>query len=399
MANFEQLKILKDSIDAWNQWRHDSPDLMVDLHGADLPRAYLRGANLEGADLSGADLNGADLSRANLEEADLSRANLRTAYLDGANLRGAYLDWADLSRANLEGADLSNAILIEANLRLANLRQASLRGASLRGANLTGANLEEAIREGTEILDAISRITSEGSRRPSSQQTPTLREGPWADIKPFNGSIVKFQSRADLTPQYLMTRVVPYLNAISRIQEVIANAQGRLRKEVLIESITRNPYVEVKFDWGAEAYKALRDEIVPWRRKNLEALGKLREDEKRAEIAIERAEMLEEESTVLTDQADAENVEAEALKLRAEAQKIAVEAAVLRAQAEKRRLDNERLTVQLQAGKIDLALKVLAAMAPNLSETDKIAYAVNLLPPIDVVITSELEPVDPSILP
>jgi hypothetical protein len=399
MADLEQLKLLKDSIDAWNQWRRDTPEIFVDLYGADLRRAYLRGANLEGADLSGADLNGADLSRANLEGADLSRANLRTAYLDGANLRGAYLDWADLSRANLEGADLGNAILLEANLRLANLRQATLDGANLTGANLTGANLEDAIREGGKILDPIYQVTTEPSRRAGSLRTPTLREGPRADFKLFNRLVVKFQSLENLTPQYLLTRVGPYLNAISRIQEIIDHAQGRPRKEVLIESITQNSLVEVKFDWGAEAYQIVRDEIIPWRRKNQEALGKLQEDKKQADTAIKQAEMLEQESDGFKDQADVEQAVAEAIKLRAEAQRIAAEAAVQRARAEKQQLDHERMRVQLQVEKIDIALKALALMAPNLSETDKIAYVVELLPPIDIVITSKLEPVAPSVLP
>ena len=88
-AEKEHLEILKQGVEAWNQWRKANP----------LARPKLLSADLSGADLSGADLSGANLFGANLRGADLSRANLF-----GADLR-----WADLSRAYLLGANLSRA--------------------------------------------------------------------------------------------------------------------------------------------------------------------------------------------------------------------------------------------------------------------------------------------------
>jgi uncharacterized protein YjbI with pentapeptide repeats len=111
-----------------------------DLHGANLPGAYMPGANLRGADLANA-----TLSYANLNGADLTGANLSYATLSGANLNGADLTGANLSYATLSGANLRYGNLGNANLTGANLTGAYLRYADLTGANLSGANLSGAI--------------------------------------------------------------------------------------------------------------------------------------------------------------------------------------------------------------------------------------------------------------
>jgi len=136
MANPEHLKILKEGIGVWNEWREKHPDIRPDLMDADLWKENLAKANLSGANLSGANLSGANLTKANLFGADLYGANLSRANLSGANLSGA-----DLRKANLIGADLYGANLTKANLFGADLRKANLIGADLYGANLIGAHL------------------------------------------------------------------------------------------------------------------------------------------------------------------------------------------------------------------------------------------------------------------
>src|SRR5258706_4812052 len=115
--NPEHLKILRQGVEAWNQWRTKNPEIEpylrdASLHGADLSRAYFTGADLSGADLSGADLVDADLSRA-----DLGRTNLGGADFRGASLRSADLREANLRYANLGGADFRGASLRSADLR------------------------------------------------------------------------------------------------------------------------------------------------------------------------------------------------------------------------------------------------------------------------------------------
>jgi Pentapeptide repeats (8 copies) len=69
MGNPEHLKILKQGIEAWKEWRRQYPSIRPNLTEADLI-----GANLTEADLTEANLIGADLSRADLSRADLPGA-------------------------------------------------------------------------------------------------------------------------------------------------------------------------------------------------------------------------------------------------------------------------------------------------------------------------------------
>jgi hypothetical protein len=141
MANEKHLKIIKQGVEKWNEWRKDNRGIELDLSRADLSKMNLSKAFLVSVELTGAKLNGADLSYAILSGAFLSNANLSEANLSGAIIREAELRKADLSRANLMLADLTEAILFEANLGQANLGGARLVAANLNGANLIEANL------------------------------------------------------------------------------------------------------------------------------------------------------------------------------------------------------------------------------------------------------------------
>ncbi|MGB8980357.1 MAG: toll/interleukin-1 receptor domain-containing protein [Anaerolineales bacterium] len=101
MANKEQLEILKQGVDVWNQWRQDHPNIKIDLSGADLVAA----------DLNGADLRAANLSRADLRRADLGRADLRNAILWGVNFTRA-----DLRQANLMDSVMGHAFFGDCDL-------------------------------------------------------------------------------------------------------------------------------------------------------------------------------------------------------------------------------------------------------------------------------------------
>jgi uncharacterized protein YjbI with pentapeptide repeats len=136
MANPEHLKILKQGVAAWYEWRQAHAGMTPDL---------------ERADLKGADLHWMNLTSVNLRSSDLSGTNLLLANLDGANLLLTDLSSADLRGANLHLATLDGASLKEANLNGAKLIGASLAGAHLRGANFGGADLENSDFRGTYI--------------------------------------------------------------------------------------------------------------------------------------------------------------------------------------------------------------------------------------------------------
>jgi uncharacterized protein YjbI with pentapeptide repeats len=169
MANQKHVDLLKQGIEAWNDWRKEHPSLEVDLSwtdgtngdfsGIDLSGANLLGAKLRGADfreanLSETNLSGADLSNANLSNSNLSNADLFDAQLSGAQLRGAMLTNVNLNRANLSNADLSGVNLHAFNLSSANLIKVNLSGADLSGADLSGANLRDANLLGATLWNA-----------------------------------------------------------------------------------------------------------------------------------------------------------------------------------------------------------------------------------------------------
>jgi hypothetical protein len=91
MADEAQLKILKQGVKAWNQWRKDHSDKEIELRGADLLGALLQGADLHEANLSRSTLIGARLQGANLEGANLVGSSLGQANLSHADITGVYL--------------------------------------------------------------------------------------------------------------------------------------------------------------------------------------------------------------------------------------------------------------------------------------------------------------------
>jgi uncharacterized protein YjbI with pentapeptide repeats len=211
MANREHLDLLKQGVNAWNQWRKEYPNIQPDLSEAHFPLAdfsginlsqtnlmkadmrglqdlshisavkimnmepeeaenaikfdrrkhkcvcvQLGGADLSDADLSAADLWLADLSNADLSGADLSETNLTDTLLNGTNLSRANLSktrlWdIDLRETNLSGANLSGADLRRKDLSGMNLSGVNLSGADLRETNLSGANLSEADLSGAKL--------------------------------------------------------------------------------------------------------------------------------------------------------------------------------------------------------------------------------------------------------
>jgi uncharacterized protein YjbI with pentapeptide repeats len=106
MANIELVKILKQGVAEWNQWRGKNSRMFPDLVGADLRGANLIGANLGGVNLTGGDLTSANLASATLIDANLSAADLRWANVSGTNLGGA-----DLSGAYVFNSDFTNSLV------------------------------------------------------------------------------------------------------------------------------------------------------------------------------------------------------------------------------------------------------------------------------------------------
>jgi uncharacterized protein YjbI with pentapeptide repeats len=113
MADEEHLFLLKQRVEAWNEWRlaelETRPDLSgADLDGVDLREAVLYQANLSYANLSEANLSGVDLSGADLSEADLSGANLSEALIKSTNSVGTSFEGANVSDTVFADLDFSS---------------------------------------------------------------------------------------------------------------------------------------------------------------------------------------------------------------------------------------------------------------------------------------------------
>jgi uncharacterized protein YjbI with pentapeptide repeats len=231
VADDAHLKIIRQGVEAWNQWREDNPETRPDLRRADLTDENLAGANLTWASLSktnladaylvDSDLTAADLTRANLAEANLTRTNLTEAKLIAAYLPEVDLSEAKLIRANaaratltsayLYGANLNGATLVEAELAEANLTKAQLTGADLSGATLTRAELAEAdlsgaTLTGTNLYGAnLSEANLTAAYLPDAQLRMANLDGAMLTRANLDGTNLRMTnlSRADLTEAYL----------------------------------------------------------------------------------------------------------------------------------------------------------------------------------------------------
>jgi hypothetical protein len=188
---------------------------------------------------------------------------------------------------------------------------------------------------------------------------------------------IKGDAFQTLTPHDLATTISPFLNAISEIQRIIDEISGRKPRGIRIRAIRQESPISISLEGAAEAVQVVKDTVVPSWRKHAETMAHLSEQEKQAEIESKKAEVLEKRAS--------------AAKGRAEAEKLVAEAVKQREEAEKMKLENEKLRIELHRAKIQLALDILNQLAPNLSETDRVAYLIRLLPPLDTVISSNLE--------
>lgn len=159
MANPEHLKILKQGVALWNQWRLDSSQVIPNLIGADLRDADLRKVNF-----SNTLLGSANLSRADLQQSSLHIANTFRTLFGSTNMRQANLAHARLEAPNLRNADLSDS----------DLRFTMIRAATLSGANFAGARLNHTILAGVNLSE-VSGLDSLVHYGPSAVDHVTLQ--------------------------------------------------------------------------------------------------------------------------------------------------------------------------------------------------------------------------------
>jgi len=256
MANKEHLEILKQGVEAWNNWRKKKPLTIPDLSdthfigenlsGVDLSQTYLYEAKFICANISGANLSGADLGEAYLGASNISRANLSGANLHRTNLNGADLSCTDLLRASLLDANLYKAVLTEAKLNSADLRYCQLVECNLTGAVLTGVKLYGTARDNWIIKDVECKYVywDEGGK----QRSPKDR-----DLEP--GEFERLYAQMP-TIEYVfedgMTPIDPLI--MDRVVEAIREKQPEF--DIKIDSINaRGLAPSIKFTVRYEEQK------------------------------------------------------------------------------------------------------------------------------------------------
>jgi hypothetical protein len=251
MANEEQLGILRQGVDAWNEWRAKNLGTHIVLHKAKLSEAKL----------SGADLSKANLSKVNLSKANLSRADLSVANFSGANLSGAYLSKANLSGAKLSEANLSGAKLSEANLSRADLSRADLRGADLSRADLSGAVMIETTLESAVLTDcSIYGISAWGLKLRDAKQKDLI-------ITPKNEPIITADNLEVAQFIYLLLHNEKIRDVIDTVAKKAVLILGRFtpeRKAVLDairEELRSRGYLPILFDFEKPANLGLTQTV------------------------------------------------------------------------------------------------------------------------------------------
>jgi hypothetical protein len=264
MADEEQLVILQQGADAWNNWRKENPEKKIDLLGANL-----HGKDLSEMDFSRADLSLATLSETKLNNTNLSGAKLWWACLKRADLRkailvGAKLTKVDSTSANFIEADLSEAILIEVDLTGANLSWANLTNAELIETDLSVASLVETNLEGAYISNCIIYgVSAWGLKLKGAVQKDLIITHPHYPNDPK----VTVDSIEVAQFIYLLLNNENIRNVIDTITSKVVLILGRFtdeRKVVLDairEELRKRDYLPVLFDFDKPASRDIMETI------------------------------------------------------------------------------------------------------------------------------------------
>jgi tetratricopeptide (TPR) repeat protein len=188
-----------------------------------------------------------------------------------------------------------------------------------------------------------------------------------ADVRTIS---IKDPHERALTPGHLTTSLGPFLSSIDKVQQVINVLHGREPGEIQVLVMSGYSPLSVSVQGGAEAIEAVKGVVIPWQREHAKTMTRLQEQEKQIGIELRKAEILEKLGQAAIDRIEA----------RKQLENVA-----------NMKLEHEKTRLELQRAKIQLTLDFMDHLAPNLPETEKITYLIQLLPSLDFLIASELE--------
>lgn len=180
-----------------------------------------------------------------------------------------------------------------------------------------------------------------------------------------------------LTPQYLGNEIVPYLKAIGEIQSTLNILLGQDVTQFAVKVISQNSPVGVSLEGVSDTVLVFIDIFIPWKRKHAEKMAEYARREKQYEIEKKRVELNEANLQIIKGQKEIEKVSVEIFKMKQEAEKLKIE--------------NEKAKSELLNVKVELGLKVLNRITPNLNERERISALMKLLPSLDTLVACDIE--------
>ncbi len=205
----------------------------------------------------------------------------------------------------------------------------------------------------TKFNEVLSQLLSKLKSHPdkSSNEVLTIKS---QDIQSVNFQLLPIQYQ-QLTADYLIEKVAPYLQAIESVQQVTDEIRKIKHSPIRITQITQNSPIGVSLEGVSDTVQLIVDYAVPWKRKHAEKMAEYARREKQYEIEKKRIEIQE------TNFQSAKNKQ--------DLEKLSVEITKMRIEAEKLRIDNEKARLELASAKINLASDILNKVAPNTLRT------------------------------
>lgn len=182
-----------------------------------------------------------------------------------------------------------------------------------------------------------------------------------------------------ITPNILISDIGKYLLALEQIQNIIDDIREEPREVVKIIELSQNSPISISLEGAAEAAEIIRDSVTPWRKEHEKQMLLLEQQEKIANIEVQKAEVLEMRSRAQMNRSEANKMTSDIEHVKAEVE------------IERLKLENKKLHLEIEESRINLALKIIDRMASELSDSQKIYFVLQLLKPLEVITMSSLE--------
>jgi hypothetical protein len=198
------------------------------------------------------------------------------------------------------------------------------------------------------------------------------------ESKIYETSKVQFvEPEEGLTPFIIQNLINPYLLAMQRMQDIFDDYRSdQPRDPMIIREISYFSPINVSFEGVGDVVRALKDDIVPWRKEHAQEIAELEAEVQRASLARTVAQARRAEAEASTETIEARKREAELRKIEEETKTIAIA--------------NEKATFELNKAYYAMAVELSDKYFPQLDPLERLKMAKQLLPEIKILGSPEL---------